>query len=65
MERELIFMGFLYSITIASIRGGSWTAVTSKMGLFVIIVNGFQPSTIITKLSIFVVAAVLAPLHIR
>ena len=65
MERELIFMGFLYSITIASIRGGSRTAVTSKMGLFVIIVNGFQPSTIITKLSILVVAAVLAPLHIR
>ena len=65
MERELIFMGFLYSITIPSIRGGSRTAVTSKMGLFVIIVNGFQPSTIITKLSILVVAAVLAPLHIR
>ena len=65
MERELIFMGFLYSITIASIRGGSRTAVTSKMGLFVIIVNGFQPPTIITKLSILVVAAVLAPLHIR
>ena len=32
-----------------SIRGGSRTAATSKMELFVRIVNGFQPLTIITK----------------
>ena len=46
-------------------RGGSRTAATSKMELFVIIVNGFQPLTIITKRSILDVAAVLdPPLHI-
>ena len=43
------------------IRGGSRTAATSKMELFVIIVNGFQPLTIITKCSILDVAAVLGP----
>ena len=37
------------------------TAATSKMELFVIIVNGFQPLTIITKCSILDVAAVLDP----
>ena len=37
------------------------TAATSKMELFVIIVNGFQPLTIITKSSILGVAAVLDP----
>ena len=42
-------------------RGGSRTAATSKMELFVIIVNGFQPLTIITKCSILDVAAVLDP----
>ena len=41
-------------------RGGSRAAATSKMERFVIIVNGFQPLTIIiTKRSIFDVAAVL------
>ena len=45
-------------------RGGSRTAATSKMERFVIIVNGFQPLTIITKRSILDVAAVLdPPLH--
>ena len=43
------------------IRGGSRAAATSKMELFVIIVNGFQPLTIITKCSILDVAAVLDP----
>ena len=38
------------------------TAVTSKMERFVIIVNGFQALTIITKRSILHVAAVLDPL---
>ena len=42
-------------------RGGSRTAATSKMEHFVIIVNGFQPLTIITKYSILDVAAVLDP----
>ena len=43
------------------LRGGSRTAATSKMECFVIIVNGFQPLTIITKRSILNVAAVLDP----
>ena len=43
------------------LRGASRTAVTSKMERFVIIVNGFQPLTIITKRSILDVAAVLDP----
>ena len=42
-------------------RGGSRTAATSKMEHFVIIVNGFQPLTIITKSSILDVATVLEP----
>ena len=42
-------------------RGGSRTAATSKMDHFVIIGNGFQPLTIITKCSILDVAAVLYP----
>ena len=32
-------------------RGGSRTAATSKMKHFVIVVNGFQPLTTITKLN--------------
>ena len=40
-------------------RGGSRTAATSKMERFVIIVNGFQPLTIIIKRSILDVAAAL------
>ena len=40
-------------------RGGSRTAATSKMELFVIIVNGFEQLTIITKCFILDVAAVL------
>ena len=43
------------------LRGGSRTAATSKMGRFVIIVNGFQPLAIITKRPILDVAAVLDP----
>ena len=44
-------------------RGGSRPVATSKMELFLIIVNGFQPLTIITKCYILDVAAVLgAPL---
>ena len=40
-------------------RGGSRTAATSKMELFVIIINGWKPLTMITKHSILDVAAVL------
>ena len=40
-------------------RGGSRTAATSKIELFVIIVNGFEQLTIITKCFILDVAAVL------
>ena len=43
------------------IRGGSRTAAISKMELFVIIVNDWKPLTIITKSSIFDVAAILDP----
>ena len=43
------------------IRGGSRAAATSKMECFVIIVNGFQPLTIVTKHSILEVAAALDP----
>ena len=44
------------------IRGGSRTAATSKMKLFVIMVNGWKPLTIIKKSSIMDVAAALDPL---
>ena len=42
-------------------RGGSRAAATAKMERFVIIVNGFQPLTTITKHSILDVAAALDP----
>ena len=42
-------------------RGGSRTATTSKMELFVIIVNSRKPLIIITKRSMLGVAAVLNP----
>ena len=42
-------------------RDGSRTAATSKVELFVIIVNAFQPLTIITKGSTLDVAAALDP----
>ena len=45
-------------------RGGSKTAVTSKIERFMIIVTGFQPLNIITKCSILDAAAVLDPLMI-
>ena len=44
-----------------NIRGGSRAGATSKMERFVIIVNGFQPLTIIIKRSILYVTAVLDP----
>ena len=47
----------IYSVII--FRGGSSAAAISKMEPFVIIVNDFQPLTIITKRSILDVAAAL------
>ena len=47
------------NMKIAQCRGGSRAAATSKMECFVVIVNGFQPLTIITKHSILDVAAAL------
>ena len=44
-------------------RGGSRAAATSKIECFVIIVNGFQPLTIITRYSILDVAAAQDPSH--
>ena len=44
------------------IRGGSRAAATSKIECFVIIVNGLQPLTIITRRSILDVATALDPL---
>ena len=44
-----------------NIRGGSRSAAISKIKLFVKIVNGFQPLTIITKRSILDVAEALDP----
>ena len=43
------------------VRDGSRTAATSKVELFLIVVNGLQPLTIITKNSTLDVAAVLDP----
>ena len=50
-----------YHVYKALFRGGSRAAATSKMEHFVIIVNGFQSLTIITKRSILDVAAALDP----
>ena len=50
-----------YEMHYPLLRGGSRTAATSKMEHFVIIVNGFQPLTIIRKSSILDDAAVLDP----
>ena len=46
-------------------RGGFRTAATSKLELFVIIVNGWKPLTVITKSSTLDVAAVIDPLLMR
>ena len=52
---------FKDSTTTWNSRGGSRAAATFKLERFVIIVNGWKPLTIITKHSIFDVAAVLDP----
>ena len=57
-NKTITFFVWISSFIIYN-RGGSTTAATSKMECFVIIVNGFQPLTTITKCSILDVAAVL------
>ena len=49
------------SMALLITRGGSRAAAISRMERFVIIVNGSQPLTIITKRSILNVVAVLDP----
>ena len=61
LNRSISFARSITTISDSVIRGGFRTAATSKMERFVIIVNGFQPLTIITKHSILDVAAVLDP----
>ena len=51
----------LKNFSYSTCRGGSRTAATSQMECLVIIVNGFQPLTIITNHSILDVAAALDP----
>ena len=51
----------MQTIMLGTPRGGSRAAATSKMEHFVIIVNGFQLLTIITKRSILDIAAALDP----
>ena len=47
------------------IKGESRNAATSKVKLFVIIVNSWKPLTVITKSSTLDVAAVIDPLLMR
>ena len=55
------FSGFQSPLMTVNTRGGSRAAATSNMDRFVIIVNGFQSLTIITKRSILDIAVVLDP----
>ena len=50
---------YFYTKVGDTIRGGSRAAATSKVELFVIIINRWKPLTIITKSSTLDVAAVL------
>ena len=63
MRATLALNGIIYVPTtgylLSMSRGGSRTAALSKMELFLIVVNGFQPLTIITKCFILDVAAAL------
>ena len=64
-HHEVKFSKIFHFFLMGRTRGGSRTAATSKMELFMIIVNGRKPLTIITKCSILDVAAVLdRPLYI-
>ena len=60
--RELPLHNLLHDLhRLVVSRGGSRTGATSKMERFVMIVNGFQPLTIMTKRSVLDVAAVPDP----
>ena len=50
-----------YELDLGECRGESRTAAISKMELFVIIVNGWKPLTIIKKCSILDIIAVINP----
>ena len=58
---ERLKIGVTPATVTTSIRGGPRTAATSNLELFVIIVSGWKPLTIITKSSILEVATVLDP----
>ena len=60
LDRQMQNIAY-FLMTILIIRGGSKTDATSKIERFVIIVNGWKPSTIITKCSILNVPAALDP----
>ena len=60
-EKKLYWNKIKYFLYYNSIRGGSRTTATSKVELFVIIVNGWKPLIIIPKSSTLDVAAVLNP----
>ena len=61
LELLLIVSFLIFSVIFSSVRDVSRAAATSKMERFVIIVNGFQPLTIITKYSMLDVTVVLDP----
>ena len=56
----ILFSNHCIAISIGK-RGGSRAAATSKMERFVVIFNGFQPLTIITKRSTLDIVALLDP----
>ena len=58
---DAISASLLITTTPNNIRGRSWTAATSKVELFVIIINNWKPLTIVTKSSTLDVAEVLDP----
>ena len=58
---EILGVSSFQIVSALIIRGGSRTSTTSKMGLFMIIVNDWKPLTSIPKCSILDVAAVLDP----
>ena len=60
-ERFFFAESSLQMLRTQILRGGFRTAATSKVELFGIIINGFQPLTIMTKSSTLDVAVVLEP----
>ena len=56
-----VLLYWFLSFLVLQVRGGSRTAATTKVELFVIIVNGCKSKTVITKSSTLDVAAFLDP----